>query len=556
MAKFTHTLGTTLGTKKPRSKVNRSHEHILTMEVGEVTPIMVDLIYPGDEINLDIQALLRQTTLQTPPFGRSYISIGVYFVPFWQIWDDFFTFFGENKDEWFVKEKPTIPQLTAPSGGWEIGTLADHFGWPTKINNVSVTALKARGYAKIINDHYRDQNLQKAPHINFTSTDTEGSNGDNYITDLEKAGKPFIAGKTEDYFTSALPSAQKGEPTGISIAGEIPVITKTAGTPLRNLPPITWQKTDGSTWKPDETTVYTMRNELDGEVEEVDGYAGNPPATAVPIGTKQNVFPGNLYADGSKAIATNVNEIRLKFTEQQLKEIDAIYGTRYNEYLYGHWDVKTSQIQINKAEFIGGSVKNMDIHQVPQTSQTTTGNSGSPQATLTALGQTEVKGKRINKAFDQHGYLYVLATIKYPHTYSQGIKREDKYINKEDFLDPAMNNIGNQPIYNYEIYADGSNTDIEIFGYKEAWQEARETNSYTSGLMRPQAQNTLGLQWTYADKYDKLPTLSSDWIREDKTNINRTLAVTNQPAFFGEFRFNYKINRNISVYSIPGLTKM
>lgn len=554
--KINHTIGTNIGRRHPRTQCDRRHAHITTMNVGELIPVLVDPIYPGDMIKLQTNAIIRQLTLQTPVMDNTYIDVGVFFVPTWQIWDDFFTFYGENKDPYAVKVKPQIPQLTAPDGGWDYLTIADYLKWPVKKTGVKVSALKPRAIAKVINDYYKNQNLQSDCHINLTSTPTEGSNGSDYVVDIEKAGKPFIANKMADYFTTAQPAPQKGDDTLLSIAGNAEVHTS----PNR----FDVASDFGLTVEPNMSgaspyNIYVGGNTSTGSKSSPIVSDAEP--TTAPSSVNV-VRPDNLYANLETASSITINKLRDKFTEQQIKEIDLIYGTRYYEYLFGHWDVSVDMTKINKSEFLGGSHEPVGVHQIPQTSGTT---DSSPLGNLGAIGQLQFQSRQIRKSFDQHGYLVVLATVRYNHTYQDGIPIEDLYVNKEDFFDPVYNHIGNQPIYNKEIYFQGNQQDDEIFGWKEAWQEAREMQNRVTGLMRYDLADkslTIGQYWNYADKYDKLPTLSNDWIREDSDNVKRTLAIQSQTdenanaQFYGQFYFNYLVERQIATYSTPGLKKL
>lgn len=549
MKKLTHNIGSTIGTKKPRTNVDRSHFHITTQNTGEVIPIMCDLIYPGDKIDISVHSILRQTTLTVPVMDTTYIDIATFFVPLWQIWEDFFKFFGENEDPFDVKEKPTIPQLTSPTGGWKEQTLACYLKYPTNIDGYTTSALPTRAYAKIINDYYRDQNLQTACHINLTSTATQGTNGTDKVTDIECGGYPFIAGKYADYFTTALPKPQKGEPTLINLTGEAEIHAKEQKFNTDNDAPTNITTLDGNF----EPGTYNLQMGVTSQSKKDGGLYINQ-TNNMAQSEKFGSF-NNLYATIENQ--TNINELRKRFTEQQIKEIDEIYGTRYHEYLFGHWDVKIDMSKINKASFLGGTHEPIEIHQVPQTSNTTQGEHGTPLATLGALGQTKIDGQKTTKAFDQHGYLITMATIRYNHTYADGLEIENSYLTKEDFLDPLMNNLGNEPIYNQEIkMTNDPNKNKLIFGYKEYKQEAREKQNRVTGLMRPNATLSLGKIWTYADTYTDTPILSDEWIRENKDNVERTLAVENQPHFFAQYYFNYKIDRQIETYSIPGLKKL
>ncbi|WP_374696836.1 major capsid protein [Spiroplasma endosymbiont of Polydrusus formosus] len=99
-------------------------------------------------------------------------------------------------------------------------------GFPLLIRKgLEVNALPFRAYTWNVNDWFRDQNLQSVYHINKSSSDGSGSNGDNYISDLELDGKPFIANKYHDYFTSSLPSPHKGSHITLNIGGKNPIVT-------------------------------------------------------------------------------------------------------------------------------------------------------------------------------------------------------------------------------------------------------------------------------------------------------------------------------------------
>ena len=63
--------------------------------------------------------------------------------------------------------------------------------------------------------------------VNITvgDTDINGVNTGDQVTDIEKGGKPFIAAKYHDYFTSCLPGAQKaaGPSVEFALRGLLPV---------------------------------------------------------------------------------------------------------------------------------------------------------------------------------------------------------------------------------------------------------------------------------------------------------------------------------------------
>jgi hypothetical protein len=147
-----------------------------------------------------------------------------------------------------------------------------------------------------------------------------------------------------------------------------------------------------------------------------------------------------------------------------------------------------------------------------------------------------------------------LCVARYEHTYQQGINRFWTKKSRTDFYLPVLANIGEQPVLNREIYAQGTAVDEEVFGYQEAWADYRYKPSIVTGEMRSNHNKSLD-SWHFADDYDALPHLSSDWINEDKAPIDRALAVQSSVAnqIFADFFIQNETTRPMPVYSIPGL---
>ena len=113
-----------------------------------------------------------------------------------------------------------------------------------------------------------------------------------------------------------------------------------------------------------------------------------------------------------------------------------------------------------------------------------------------------------------------------------------------------------------EIYAQGT-TVVDVttgkpydelpFGYQPAYEDMRLGRSYVTSEMRSNATTSLD-SWHYADDYSQLPTLSSDWIDEDKTNVDRTLTIKSSVSdqLFGDFLFETEWTRGMSMYGTPG----
>lgn len=526
-----------------RSTFRRDHSVKLSFNVGDVIPFYVDEVLPGDTFQLKTSMVARLQTLLTPMMDNLYLDTYFYFVPNRIVWQHWRELMGENtQSAWIPTVEYSVPQVTAPSGGWSIGSIADYMGIPTGVANLSVNALPFRAYALIMNEWFRDENLSDPLNIPVDDATLAGSNGTNYITDVVKGGMPFKAAKFHDYFTSALPAPQKGPDVTIPVSGgaNMPVVAMSQKVPAPGSEPLTVVPVND--WG-----VIALNN-ADAGVSRRD------------ISLRQNLqnqyvafTPNNLWAidDGSVSAAT-INQLRMAFQIQKLYEKDARGGTRYIEILKSHFGVTSPDARLQRPEYLGGNRIPVNINQVVQSSATQS--SGTPLGDTAAFSvTTDVHGDFI-KSFVEHGFVIGIMVARYDHTYQQGLERFWSRRDRLDYYFPVFANIGEQPILNKEIYAQGTDQDDEVFGYQEAWADYRYKPSRVAGEMRSKAPTSLDV-WHLADEYTQLPKLSDAWIREDKTNVDRVLAVTSSVSnqMFADLYIQCKATRPMPMYSIPGL---
>lgn len=528
-----------------RSTFRRDHSVKLSFNVGDVIPFYVDEVLPGDTFQLKTSMVARLQTLLTPMMDNLYLDTYFYFVPNRIVWQHWRELMGENtQSAWIPKTEYSVPQVTAPSGGWSIGSIADYMGIPTGVANLSVNALPFRAYALIMNEWFRDENLSDPLNIPVDDATLAGSNGTNYITDVVKGGMPFKAAKFHDYFTSALPAPQKGPDVTISVSGG-------SNYPVRTFA----EDVSGSSDVPLHIRTF---DQMPYNVVGVNKSASPEPgalwATVNTVsGNAAPFVPTNLWAvnDGSVS-ATTINQLRMAFQIQKLYEKDARGGTRYIEILKSHFGVTSPDARLQRPEYLGGNRIPVNINQVVQSSATQS--SGTPLGDTAAFSvTTDVHGDFI-KSFVEHGFVIGVMVARYDHTYQQGLERFWSRRDRLDYYFPVFANIGEQPILNKEIYAQGTAKDNEVFGYQEAWADYRYKPSRVAGEMRSKAPTSLDV-WHLADEYTTLPKLSDAWIREDKTNVDRVLAVTSSVSnqMFADLYIQCKATRPMPVYSIPGL---
>lgn len=531
-----------------RSAFDMSHTHKTTFKAGDLIPIDWQEILPGDTFSVDTSLVARMATPIFPVMDNCYLDYYYFFVPNRLIWEHWEQFCGAN-DDITAWENPIIyevPQVTAPSGGWTEGTLADYMGIPTKVDNISVSALPFRAYAKIYNDFFRDENVVSPCNLPTSDTTQSGSNGFTQVTDVVNGGAPAKVMKYHDYFTSALPFVQRGPEVTIPLGEFAPVVSLVTphGVTINTAVP---HMVDGS------------GNAISGNHTMVvaDG-GGLRYDTASHSGSLDGLQFDNLYANLDVASSATINELRQAFQIQRLYEATARSGSRYIEILKGLFGVTSPDARLQRSEYLGGKRIPINMQQVLQTSST---DSVTPQGNTAAYSLTSDRASSFTKSFVEHGILMCVAAVRTQHTYQQGLDQKWTRKRRFDFYYPQLAHLGEQPIYNKELYCQGSavinpNTgnayDDEVFGYQEAWATYRYQNNRVSGKFRSNATGSLDA-WHYADNYASLPVLGDAWMSETDLNIQRTLAVSGEDQFIADFYFKTKAVRPMPMYSVPGL---
>lgn len=561
----------------PRSTFNRDFTHKTTFNVGELIPFYVDEALPGDTFNVEVASALRLQTLIRPPFDDLYLETFFFAVPLRLVWSHTKEFFGENNDSaWIPQLSYSKPQTSPPTGGWDVGTIADYMTIPTGVEDFTVDSTYFRAYALIVNEWFRSEVVQSPVVINVGDSNTVGSNGSNYITDLEKGGKPFVVNKFYDVFSGCTPTAQKGPavmlPIGESnywpvVTGRDRVDPSLFGVSDYNYPvPMMMDLPQMQTNSWSSISVSSARNS--GVFYDSNGRLLNTSQTSstnpVPVPTTNSSYtylvPSNLYAVTPGGISgATINELRQAFQLQKFYEREALGGSRYTELIRSMFSVTSPDARLQRPEYLGGMRRRLNVNQIVQQSETNT----TPQGNLAAISLTTDHYDGFRKSFTEHTIIIGVMCCRYKHSYSQGLNRMFSRKTRFDYYWPLMANLGNQAVKNKEIYLQGSTAvdpdtgnpfDDEVFGYQEAWYDYRYHPSAITGEMRSTYAQSLD-SWHFGDDYSSMPVLSSSWLQEDKGNVDRALAVTSSVSnqLFGDFFIKNRCTRCMPLYSIPGL---
>lgn len=526
--------------ESPRSTWHRNFNHKTSFNAGLLVPFYFNMdILPGTTIKNKTAIVCRMATPVYPVMDNLYLDTYYFKCSKFWYWEHFRAMLGENEQgAWAQETEYSEPKIiTQSSTPTTVNDLLTYIGIPLAIPNLQVSKMAVNAYIDIWNNWFRDQNLQ-AP-IALDKTDANV----NYDGTIKTGGTLLPVAKFHDYFTSALPEPQKGTAISAPLGTTAPVY----GVNGRE---ITLQRKDNN------KIPYKMYSSNDnsgatGAYLRTNPQSGMPNNTGINISSKESGFVSEVYADLTQATAATINALRLAFATQRILEKDARFGTRYREILKGHWGVTASDEALLVPEYLGGTRTPINIETVLQNSQTS---EQSPLGNTGAFSVTASVNEDFTKSFTKDDMLIGVMCVRADHTYQQGLPRQFTRTRRLDRYWPALAHIGNQPIYNYEIYAQGNAQDNEIFGYKEAFQEYLYHNNRISGELLSTFAQSLD-SWHFGDDYASLPVLSDEWIREPKEFIDRTLAVQSSihHQFIADIEIEQIVSAPIPLNRTPGL---
>lgn len=477
-------------TRPKRSAFDLSHDVKLSFNMGQLVPVCVMEAVPGDSFNISMESLLRFAPLVSPVMHRFDVTCHYFFVPnrlLWPNWETYITNGGDQPAAWTAGVLPAFPFIV-----WEPGTLTaaqkrlgNYLGLP--VDNLlpgtdwpNVNAMPFAAYQLIVDQYYRDQNVRDSQDIELADGDNTTIAG-NLIALRNRAWE-------HDYYTSALPFAQKAAGVTIPIAGFEDVAILHNATP----PPT------AASWNSDTPA---------GESYVVD---------QVPNGAFN---PNYLYADTSSldVQSATINDLRRAFRLQEWLEKNARGGTRYIENILSHFGVRSSDKRLQRPEYITGVKSPVVVSEVLQTGESGT----TPQANMAGHAVGVTSGRYGKYFAEEHGYVIGIMSVMPKTAYMQGIPKHFLKINDPlDFYWPAFAHLGEQEVLGQEVFAfEPANYANAPFGYVPRYAEYKFMNNRVAGDF----QTTLNT-WHAARIFTNPPSLNSDFIESDPTH--RIFAVT------------------------------
>lgn len=527
-----------------RSALDLSHSHLMSQKFGQLVPLAPIEVLPGDVVDIGLSSFIRAQPLVRPPIGRTKLRTYTFYVPYRILWDDWESFIAGQEDydpetPYVPPELPYFPALVeGPAAAVQtaIGSLWDYFGWPAansadQVYN-PVLSYKAmtfphEAYWLIYNEFFRVPGIQPKLIPDWVAGLTNSA--------YEWQYSPAYRNHTRDYFTASLPWTQRGTPPALPIFGTAPI--------LSDLPLVSQASP-----LPAGDDVMFVR-------ESANTLGVADPSSLVNAKTRlDNAMEAGLSVDTGNLSSVDINDLRLAWQTQVFLERNARGGARYTETIQSHFRIKLDDGRIQRPEFIGGTVSDILFSEIPQTSTST--DSSTPQGYLAGHG-VGTDAQSIGKfRVPEHGVILTLTCITVDAVYNQGFPRSFARRLQLDFPWPEFVGLGEQEVFNYELFADATADDLDPFGFTGRYNELRYLPNVVSGQLRPgQNQST----WTQARQFGSRPTLSSAFISTANESGSagawmRPFAVTNPdttPPFVAHYARKLNMLRPVPYLAEP-----
>lgn len=561
-----------------------------TMRFGKLYPVYSRMVMPGDSFKIKPSHFIRFASVISPILNKISVSYSAFYVPFRLVWKFFPTFIsgGYNNDGIytdaqgnyldkndnltttpFKPELPTIDLLERQTDNSPFvyapydGSLLDWLGYPTFANQTNlvnllnsgevdssferamiVNALPLMCYHKVVKDWFTNNNIKdesllksyinsNVSGLQFTTNLTSNDHNISGITQLAYVNYGL------DYFTSALPYLQRGEPIMLNGANN-----EVTFNPDSNLPSQLRASTTGN--------LHPQTENLSNKLGDLVGSSSQ---------TKLQLDNTNSL---SVQLGTTIQELRFATALQEWCEKSLRVGTRYIDFLKAFFGVQSSDRSLQRSEYLGSTVHDVTKMDIDQTSGTEFGiDEATPQGTTTTKLIASDSSKTFECYCEEHGMIFVMAYITPETIYKNRIRTEYLYRDKEDFLFPEFTHLSPQAVQNQELFVPRSESDCKaynpnaVFGYQDRYNELRQDTNDVHGDFKGNLSFFLQMR-----DFTRMPALNTDFLKAD--DVSTSIFATNKvkdsngnqyevDQIWASFNFDVKAIRCLPKIAIPQL---
>lgn len=494
-----------------------------TLDMGFLVPFLVQDTLPGDKFTIGAEIVARFQALMAPTMHKFNIYTHYFYTPnriLWDGWPDFIKSVNNSED---APAHPYFSGVHPSSNG-----LPNYLGLPVYADDAGidkVSCLPFMAYNKIWNEYYRDQNLQEE----LVDKAIDGLNPQTHVALQRRAWQ-------HDYFTSALPNAQKGMPVTIPLGTSAPIKVANPSHVLTNA------------WKYSSDNVNVAGSGSSTAAVNVNGVGQTVSGS---LATRPNVpmyldlAAGGYSVDLSSATQVDVNTLRTAFRVQEWLERAARVGTRYTEVIRGFYGVTVPDATLQRPLYLGGSKQPMVISEVLQTSETT---DTSPQGDMAGHGIAIGGGNAFSYRCTEHGYIIGLMSILPDTNYQQGIEPHWSKFDPVQYGWPQFANLGEQPVLNREVFYANDGQNDDTFGYMPIYGEYRVRNGRVAGDFT----GTLAY-WHDGRIFQDRPRLNAQFVACDPSDRIFTVSGSNGSQVLSYIYNHVRVYRLLPKFGTPKL---
>lgn len=481
-----------------RYRHNRSNTRLSSFNMGKIVPSVARHCVAGTTLVGGIAAGLQLAPMVHQALSQIRVDTWAVAGADRILWQDAELFYtgGDTGDD-----RPEPPYIMSPAdGGWKVGSLADHFGFPTGVPNLKCNALPFRLYAYWWNENVRDPQLQDELPIAFTSGLDTVTN-----TELQNINWP------KDMFTTSTLEQTIGDDVVIPIATNAPVSIDIVNPDIWNNPgnksflPVDGVTNDSSNAVP--LGFHTVNNSgFSTAINISNGQSVNYGILPDNISDSRNLAVNikRLNANADLSVSTGIlpQDFNFAMARAKWKSRRNLYGTRYKDWL-SFLGIRYSDRRLQLPSTLKHGSSMVDISAVLQTAPGEGSSVGESAGRGTSFAACKYK-----TYFEEPTTVIHLTAVRPAPVYVNMMPPEWQFEVREDLPTPEFMHVGMVEEKMGTLFPTGDlNQDNRRFGFRNRYDEHRVGFNDVSGAFK-----TTNLSYHQGRVFETAPSLNGDFL--------------------------------------------